>query len=180
MAKGNMTTGGSTTPKDTVAAAMKKREEIAKQINALGIESTPERDALVQQLNLTDIEIAHRKEEAIEMDALKNASLDIRKKVKEINDTILENDLSRETLSGIDRKMSREQDNLRDKLGDIAREIRYISPDTKEYSSKMAEYNDMKSRIDAMTDKMVANQNRRREIAKENAKLRKEKQDLLP
>ena len=170
MAKGNMTTGGTAaTPKDMVAMAMKERETLAKEIE--GMKQSAERDSKLAELYLLDIEIRHRKDNAIEAESLlKNATHEVRNRVSDINNSLMENDIARETLNGLSRKASKEQDDLRDKLVDLRFEAK--GKDTDEIVR-------MNRRIKYLSDKMTMYQNQIRDLIKLSGELRSEKAEIL-
>jgi chromosome segregation ATPase len=176
MSKGNMK-GGKPQKEVTVQDLYKKKMSIQAKIE--GIESTPERDAMMHEVNLLDIEIDHRKDAAYDAAALKNAPAEIRKEVASINDQLMENAKSRETLNHLNRKLSKEQDNLREKRTDLRFELGEMDKSDKAYSAKMSELRELEANIENMTQKMNSNSQRSRDIIRNNAELLAQKQDIF-
>lgn len=175
MSKGNMK-GGKPQKEVTVQDLYKKKMSIQAKIE--GIEST-QRDAMMHEVNLLDIEIDHRKDAAYDDAALKNAPAEIRKEVASINEQLMENAKSRETLNHLNRKLSKEQDNLREKRTDLRFELGEMDKSDKAYSAKMSELRELEANIENMTQKMNSNSQRSRDIIRNNAELRVQKQDIF-
>lgn len=176
MAKGNMTVKTGRTG-NTIKSLEKKKQSLSAKIQ--GIESTPERDSLLHEIDLVNLEIDYRKDNEMESSVLEKYKPEARRQILDINKELLENSKSSENLSYLDRKLSKEQDNLREKRTDLRFEIGEIDEADSGRATKMQELNRLESEIENLTRKMASNLQRRRDLSAQNANLREKKQKML-
>lgn len=176
MAKGNMTVKTGRTG-NTVKSLEKKKQSLSAKIQ--GIESTPERDSLLHEIDLVNLEIGYRKDNEMEASVLEKYKPEARRQILDINKELFENSKSSENLSYFDRKLLKEQDNLREKRTDLRFEIGEMDESNRGRAAKMQELSKLETEIDNLTRKMASNSQKRRDLSVLNAELRKEKQKML-